>query len=163
MKPYFLGIVSACALALTGCSEDPSNTTDADESASGGTNLTVTSNIMPDDAYSVCFITIPDEEATYTSMIECLTRLKVDAENDLSGRVQDSMAALKTLNSPAAEKAILSLEYSQDIFVKFREAECQRQSDFTLADPSIEQSNIERLAACEADITNWRIRQISGG
>ncbi|MDX7987366.1 DUF1311 domain-containing protein [Xenorhabdus sp. 12] len=106
------------------------------------------------DPLTQCYNQIGD--APRTAIQGCLTSKLTAADSAMTKAVRDNKTNLEQTGSSATKTAIASLKKSQKDFLRFRESECQRQSDAILGGSG----SGDVFLSCKVELTYSRVKSL---
>lgn len=91
-----------------------------------------------------------------TALAACLEARQANADDRMNQAYKNVESDLAGIDSSSTAKALRSLRASQDAFIQFRDAECQRQGDAALGGSGAG----DMQSACKVTLTRWRAQAL---
>lgn len=125
--------------------------------ASTPTTTTAKTAVTSDaGALKECYDAIGDDQPR-TALQPCLERKTREVTSQMNIAYKKLEAQTKEIDSSATAKALESLLASQKAFEKFKDAQCQWESDSMMGGSG----SGDILSACKVDLMRWRTKQLS--
>ena len=106
-------------------------------------------------ALDECYASIGDQPRT--ALQACLEGKTREATSQMNIAYKKLEAQTKEIDSSATAKALASLLASQRAFEKFKDAQCQWESDAAMGGSG----SGDFLSSCKVDLMRWRAKQLS--
>jgi uncharacterized protein YecT (DUF1311 family) len=106
------------------------------------------------DPLSECWAAVGDQPRT--ALAACLQARQADADDRMNRAYKTVENDLSNIDSAGKPQALRSLRASQDAFLQFRNAECQRQGDAAMGGSGAD----DLLSACTITLTRWRAQAL---
>ena len=160
MRKLISVVVVATSFAIgTANAQVPANP-DVNAITNGAVNMAATSiitaaNDAQTGALNECYNTIGDQPRT--ALQPCLERKTREVTSQMNIAYKKLEARTKEIDSSATAKALASLLASQKAFEKFKDAQCQWESDSAMGGSGAG----DFLSACKVDLMRFRTQQLS--